>query len=50
MRNDVVSFETMRVFGIDTVGWGANPNIVVLIDMAMLGFSPQPTIRPAPAR
>ncbi|GGA51777.1 hypothetical protein GCM10010981_46490 [Dyella nitratireducens] len=25
------------------VGWGANPNIAVLIKMAMLGFTPQPT-------
>jgi hypothetical protein len=24
------------------VGWGANPNIVALTDMAMLGFAPQP--------
>jgi hypothetical protein len=25
------------------VGWGANPNIVMPINMATLGFAPQPT-------
>ena len=25
------------------VGWGANPNILIPISMAMLGFVPQPT-------
>ncbi|GGA49686.1 hypothetical protein GCM10010981_43690 [Dyella nitratireducens] len=25
------------------VGWGANPNIAILVDMAVLGFAPQPT-------
>jgi hypothetical protein len=25
------------------VGWGANPNIMHITTMAMLGFAPQPT-------
>ena len=29
--------------GIARVGWGANPNIAMSVQRAMLGFAPQPT-------
>jgi hypothetical protein len=37
------SFPTFIGFRRSGVGWGANPNIVVLVGMAMLRFAPQPT-------